>query len=177
MKAVPADHISLAGRSAILSPCGAYRYYLHRFRIDIVRPRHTATFLLLNPSTADARVDDATVRKCWRYAMSWGMTDMVFVNTNPFRSRDPKHVPSTLPNAVKRRNEDHIEEAARHSDVFVGAWSSNAWPMLVAGALVAVKRAGKTVYALDVAISGAPKHPLYLPGDLRPVPWVNNGIY
>ncbi len=171
MRAAKADHISLAARSAELSPCGTYRYWLHRGRRDIEPAlRHTVSFLLLNPSTADATIDDATVRKCWTYAMLWGMTDMVFVNTNPFRARDPKS--ARLPTgSAAQENDMWIERAALGSELFVGAWTPKAAPVLVARALEVLKREHVKIYALDVAKDGSPKHPLYLRGDLKPTLW------
>jgi len=48
-------------RTAHISDCGRYRYSLTRVW-DPGLPR--ATFCMLNPSKADAKVDDHTVRKC-----------------------------------------------------------------------------------------------------------------
>ena len=46
---------------AAISPCGRYRYALWRKWSDM---GPLATFLMLNPSTADASENDATIRKC-----------------------------------------------------------------------------------------------------------------
>ncbi|MDP3851982.1 MAG: DUF1643 domain-containing protein [Luteolibacter sp.] len=50
--------------SAVLSSCGQYRYELWRRWAE--GPH--VLFIMLNPSTADATNDDATIRKCVAYA-------------------------------------------------------------------------------------------------------------
>jgi hypothetical protein len=57
-----------AGRAA-LSACGAYRWWLERLW-DPCRPR--ILFIGLNPSRADARSNDPTLRRVMRFARSWG---------------------------------------------------------------------------------------------------------
>ncbi|WP_445675420.1 DUF1643 domain-containing protein [Pseudomonas aeruginosa] len=46
--------------SAIISECGQYRYLLTRPG-DCLADKGTAVFLMLNPSTADAALDDPTI--------------------------------------------------------------------------------------------------------------------
>lgn len=49
--------------SAVISECGQYRYLLRR-TWDVDRP--VACLIMLNPSTADASKDDATILSCVR---------------------------------------------------------------------------------------------------------------
>lgn len=68
------DLITAAGpavnlRGADFSPCGAYRYTLHRTWNEALPP---VAFLMLNPSTADATANDPTVERCERRAREWG---------------------------------------------------------------------------------------------------------
>jgi hypothetical protein len=75
---------------AEISECGRYRYHLLR-RWD--RPGMslgTVVFLMLNPSTADAKEDDATIRKCVGFANTWGYDGISVINLFGIRSRDPK---------------------------------------------------------------------------------------
>jgi hypothetical protein len=57
------------GRGAVLSDDGVYRYRLWRIWDD---DRAPTAFLMLNPSTADATVDDPTLRRCIAFARRWG---------------------------------------------------------------------------------------------------------
>lgn len=45
--------------NAVISSCGKYRYVLTR---QLGSGSKTATFIMLNPSTADATQDDPTIR-------------------------------------------------------------------------------------------------------------------
>ena len=53
--------------AAVLSPCGRYRYTLERAWAP--NPRYLM-WVMLNPSTADATQDDATIRRCIRIGES-----------------------------------------------------------------------------------------------------------
>ncbi len=53
--------VSYLENDAVISYCGRYRYLLRRVW-DWSKPR--ALICMVNPSTADARQDDATIRSC-----------------------------------------------------------------------------------------------------------------
>ena len=49
---------------------------------------------MLNPSTADAEVDDATTRRCIDLSSGWGFGAVVIVNLFGYISTDPKKLNS-----------------------------------------------------------------------------------
>jgi SagB-type dehydrogenase family enzyme len=63
-------------RIALFSPCGTFRYRLGRRWAE----GPTVGFVLLNPSTPDAEVDDQTVRRCIRFAQRDGYGGLEVVN-------------------------------------------------------------------------------------------------
>src|SRR5262249_1429413 len=71
---------------AVISACGCFRYYLAR---RIAAGDRVATFIMLNPSTADAFVDDPTVRKCQGFARRWGCSLLRVVNLFAVRATNP----------------------------------------------------------------------------------------
>lgn len=78
-----------AGRAAAISPDGAYRYSLHReWRRSEDQPRWV-TFVMLNPSTADAVQDDPTIRRCIAFARALGGTGLAVANLYAFRATSP----------------------------------------------------------------------------------------
>lgn len=50
---------------ALISQCGQYRYWLTRIWDETIRP---LPIIMLNPSTADASIDDPTIRRCISFA-------------------------------------------------------------------------------------------------------------
>jgi hypothetical protein len=51
-----------------------------------------ALFVMMNPSTADLKVDDPTVAKCGRFARAWGYGGIHVGNTFAYRATDKKHL-------------------------------------------------------------------------------------
>jgi hypothetical protein len=72
---------------ATLSPCGKYRYTLERRWSEL--PRYVL-WIMLNPSTADATQDDATIRRCVGYTRAWGYTGILVGNLYAFRATHPR---------------------------------------------------------------------------------------
>lgn len=73
-------------RGAEISVCQRYRYVLTR---QWREQPGGLLWIMLNPSTADALKDDATIRKCMGFARRWGYGKITVVNLFAFRSRDP----------------------------------------------------------------------------------------
>jgi hypothetical protein len=71
---------------AVFSADGRYRYRLTR---DL-GGKTTVTFIMLNPSTADANLDDPTIRRCKGFAKDWGYGRLIIVNLFAFRATDPR---------------------------------------------------------------------------------------
>ena len=66
--------------SAIISECRQYRYVLKRNVPQIVRWVKPMLFIMLNPSKADAEVDDPTIRRCFRFAKDRLHTELTVIN-------------------------------------------------------------------------------------------------
>lgn len=152
--------------SALLSPCGQYRYRLRRTSLLIATKR--ALFVMLNPSTADASVDDPTIRRCKGFAREFDCERLDVVNLFAWRATDPKEL-ARVHDPVGPDNDEHIRQAAGESDLVVCAW----------GASEVAHRRMRTVldllprplYCLGVTKFGAPKHPLYVPASTPLTVW------
>jgi hypothetical protein len=56
--------------NAVISECGRYRYRLYREWAQ--SERMPIMWVMLNPSTADASIDDPTIRRCIAFSKAWG---------------------------------------------------------------------------------------------------------
>jgi len=155
--------------SAIISPCGLYRYTLHRKLSDNAK---AALFIMLNPSTADAQLDDPTIRRCMGFVLRENCGSLTVVNLYAFRATNPKDL-LTCPDPIGPDNDRHIQEQLEHTrevgGIVVAAWG--AFPMAVERARAVTSQFGP-FQCLGVTKAGSPSHPLYLNGAaaLRPYP-------
>lgn len=152
-------------RSAIISPCGQYRYSLVR-QWDKAKPH--LPFVLLNPSTADAKQDDPTIRRCMSFARREGCGGIVVVNLYAFRTKDPKRLRGVA-DPVGPFNKQVIRDAAAvaaESGVpIICAWGANDITQAAGGALAEAREAGAKIMCLGKTAKGYPRHPLYVRGD------------
>jgi hypothetical protein len=157
--------------SASISACGRYRYWLER-RWSAATP---AVFVMLNPSTADAQLDDPTIRRCTGFAKREGHGGLVVVNLFGWRSSDPRQL-ILADDPVGPGNTRAIGEAllmgAMTSGRVICAWGSN--KMAEPQAETLRRRAADfnvNLMCLARTKSGAPKHPLYIAGDAPLIPY------
>lgn len=146
--------------SAVLSPCGRYRYELWRRWAE--GPQ--VLFVMLNPSTADDKHDDATIRKCISYAKRWGFGGVGVVNLFAFRATDPR-VMKAARDPIGSENDATIRRLAQEAGLIVAAWGAHGTHM---GRAAAVLEMLPRAHCLHRTKDGAPGHPLYLPGDAVP---------
>ncbi|MET7713724.1 DUF1643 domain-containing protein [Streptomyces sp. NPDC005407] len=151
-----------ATAAAVFDQSRTYRYLLTRIW-DPARP--IAVWVMLNPSTADAMTDDATIRRCTTFARDrWGRGGIAVVNLFALRSKDPSLL-RTHPDPVGPHNASFVQHVVRQSDLVVAAWGG---PGVMGGRGNAMARAmrdaGVGLKAFGFTLSKQPLHPLYLPG-------------
>jgi hypothetical protein len=157
--------------AVIGGPNQEYRYVLRRTwnkNLPIV------CFVMMNPSDADANLDDPTIRKCIMYARVWGYGGIVVVNLFAYRSSSPTDVQRFQGDPVGPLNDSYIQRAVFEAAIVVCAWGANG----------AYRNRGKRVLeqireylslnwevprCIRMTKSGFPEHPLYLPSNLVPV--------
>jgi len=168
------DPFDKTANGAELSPDGQYRYLLWR-AIDGEHSGRRLLWVMLNPSTADASVDDATIRRCRGYAKNWGFSGIEVVNLFAYRATDPKELTAAA-DPVGRINDIFIAQAARRADKIVCAWGGGVanGPAGRDRAVIEllVAKLGKPLYTLGTTALGHPKHPVRLPKDLEPEVWM-----
>ncbi len=171
---------------AYLSDDGIYRTWL--MRPTGHRGSGHCTFVMLNPSTADHRLDDPTIRRCRGFACILQCNSFGVINL--FSMRAPK--PSQLWSDVARDpvgpdNFDAwslIQKSYNQDD---GDRIIVAWGALPGGApswfrvlwrdqITSLCQHFKfsDLECLAVTKNGQPRHPLYLSNSCRPTPWFIN---
>jgi len=155
-------------KGATISDCGKFRFSLTR---EWELGAGTILWIMLNPSTADASIDDPTIRRCISFSRSWGAKRLEVRNLFAFRATDPKDMEKALANGgdiCGPGNVGKLVDAAAEPEVkaVVAAWGAHKlareWGTLV---LREIKR---PVFCLGTTKAGAPKHPLYVAADTMP---------
>lgn len=144
--------------AAIISECGTYRYSLTRKW----GPGKTLVFVMLNPSTADASVDDPTIRRCIGFAKNYGYDAIEVVNVFALRATDPKELYSHL-DPIGPENDKYIVKATEGVDnTTILAWGTHMDNFDGRVSRILVLLGTKPVFCLGTTKSGQPRHPLYL---------------
>ena len=132
----------------------------------------------LNPSTADARANDPTIRREIGFAKLWKYGQLVKVNAYAFRATRPLDMEANRRagvDIVGAHNDAAILAAARlcveYDGLFLGAWGTHIEPERETRIVALVAEAGAAIMCLGTNAGGSPMHPLYRPADAKPVPW------
>lgn len=157
------------------------RRWAHAFA-DVVEGVMPLTWVMLNPSTAGADTDDATIRKCVGYAKRWGYGGIRVLNLFDRIATDPKGL-ITDPLPCSPTNERTWEQ-------WLLPWNGVEWTAVEAKPDVVVGwgdhgvignrdqwaarmfvRAGIEPTCLGVTKAGQPLHPGRTSYALERVPW------
>lgn len=144
---------------------GDYRYNLYRIW-DFEKPR--VTWIMLNPSTADADNDDPTIRRCIGFSKKFGYGGMSVVNLFPYRAANPKDLMlAKSPDGPTFRNKNSIQAHTGDGRVVICAWGAHGNHMNRAmwTASDLQERKVKLWRLGSPTKSGQPRHPLYLSKD------------
>ncbi|MGX6999851.1 DUF1643 domain-containing protein [Caballeronia sp. KNU42] len=164
--------------SAIVSECGQYRFRLER---EVSMDGVTFAFFGINPSTADATLDDQTVRKWSGFTAINGGRRFIVGNISAFRATSVKDLAKNLiPPARHWENLGHLSRILDEADVLVPCWGNrskapahmhNDFDAVLAMLLVS----GKPVRHFGLTKSGDPRHPLMLGYNTPLTEWNRSG--
>lgn len=160
--------------SAVISDCSRYRYVLSR-PSELADPTSgTALFVMLNPSTADAKVDDPTIRRCRAFARTWGCAGIKVLNLYAYRATNPAEL-KTCGDPIGPDNDSWLLKLAINYRDVVFAWGANAEPERAAEVVDIFRRGRCRMLCLGTTKSGAPRHPLYVKGDTQLAEYIHPG--
>lgn len=150
--------------SAVISQCGLYRYALTRAWSP---DGGSVTFIGVNPSTADADTDDATVRKWRGFATRWGFGSFRVANLFGYRATNVKELASVA-DPVGPHNDHFLLASFGGADLIVPCWGDrgklprNLWPRIDAVKERLRLTTCAPIRTFGLTAGGDPKHPLML---------------
>ena len=178
-------HLNSLQAEAALSSCGAYRWLLHRpiqSSDQISKQRRVLLFVGLNPSRADGRRDDPTLRRLRGFAHQWGYHHLVVLNL--FARISPS--PSLLCRCAEPIGAENdlilhslFQQWAQQPqwDLWLGWGVGGGLRQRDAEVLKMLNdvsdRRGvlSPPFVTGLTKAGYPRHPLYLPSDVQRVAW------
>lgn len=148
-------------KQAELSSDKIYRYSLARcWKIT----NRFLTYIMLNPSIADAEVDDATIRVCCGRAKLLGYKGIVVYNLFALRSVSPKELynhSDPIGPSNNRYLENRLKELYRQNEPVIIAWGNHGSFKNRDKEFLEMSREYNTkLLALKITKSGQPAHPL-----------------
>lgn len=161
--------------SAVISPCGRFRYRLERQLESDGLDGRKLIVVMVNPSTADASADDATIRKVKGFADRNGYSQIIVGNLFAYRSTDIKGLAS-VDDPRGEHNNRYLQAMIWERGDVLFAWGPVAkvpkrfrtrWTTVAK----MVRDAGKTPLCLGVCNDGHPRHPLMVPYSQPLEPW------
>ena len=126
---------------------------------------------MLNPSSADDRQNDPTIRRCISFAQAWGYGSLEVVNLFAYRTAYPREL-KQVADPTGGENDRCLLAAARRAETVVLAWGNG-------GGLRGRDRTVLTLltpyrsklYCLGCNKSGQPRHLLYVKGSVQLTPY------
>lgn len=176
------SQIVRGARLSACKPVPLYRYTLTRqWRIG---PR--VLFSGVNPSTADHRLDDPTVKRWTHFAASWGFGGFVAVNPIPYRAADQGIAARWYDGRAAvdgaedadLQNDLVLAQEAATADLIVVCHGNASWAQpAIDHAMTILSRFGKrALHCLGRTKDGHPIHPMArgqhrVPDDAKPIIW------
>lgn len=169
-------------RDARISQDKKYRYLLRREWDPKLPP---CLFIMLNPSTADAGVDDPTIKRVIGFSTSWGFGSALVGNLFAVRSPSPQMI-LDCDDPVGPDNKSAIEEMVRElydwdfprrelKGKVICAWGSGKMAKFMDQDQTMIgwlqEFGVDNLHTIQTNGTNRPVHPLYLLGSLKPKRW------
>lgn len=166
-------------RDCVMSPCGKYRLSLTRRW----NPGPAPVLLginALNPSKADAEIDDPTVLKLVSFGRIWKFDGYVLTNLWPFRATHPADLFGFQGDIEGAGSPEYLIHCFRKFNITnvlccSGTHSKKQYRQKIhqrtKQIYQALSAAGFTLLCLGINQGGTPRHPLYLAPTTKPRPY------
>ncbi len=152
---------------AAFDASGSYRYSLWRAWSND-SPR--IVFVLLNPSTADEKRNDPTIRRCIGFARTWEFGSVEVVNLFAYRATDATKL-LKVDDPVGEENNYYLVQAVDRCSTVVVGWGTRGMLLGRDREVMQLLAGRKGMYCLGLTNDGLPRHPLYVRGDSSLIPF------
>ena len=168
-----AAKLEICSKTAVISDNGLHRYRLGRRWGS----GEIMAWLMLNPSTADADVDDPTIRRCMSFARREGYDGIEVLNVFSLRSPNPRDLVDSLQAGINpegAENERHWGDVLQDHNVgmVVAAWGAHIGDGGMPHSRTLLKWWPRGWFCLGLTNGGYPRHPLYVRGDTEMLPFL-----
>lgn len=150
-------------KGASISDCGNYRYALWRIWNEGIDAAPLLVFIGLNPSTANAELDDPAIRRCIGFAKSWGYSGIIMLNLFSYRATDPKQL-AKVDKKVGPDGDYWLQRFANTDHDVIYCWGNFPKYQWRINQVKNMLPKGKPI---ALTKGGFPRHPLYLRGELQ----------
>jgi hypothetical protein len=117
---------------------------------------------MLNPSQADAQVDDPTLRRCVGFAQAWGYGGLEVVNLFAYRASRPTAL-RLVDDPIGPQNDRYLRGLPDRVAAIVCAWGNGGRLGERDRVVRALLAEYPQLYCLGRTQAGQPRHPLYCP--------------
>jgi hypothetical protein len=162
--------------TAVISDCNRYRYELHR-DVPLLWKTAPLMFIGVNPSTADADTDDATIRKMRGFAVRLGYSEFMVGNVFAYRATDVRELATVERHAVVGfDNPRHLANMIDRAGMIIPCWGDTGKVPKSLREQFNVMRttlllSGKPVRIFGLTNGGDPLHPLMLSYETQLKEW------
>jgi hypothetical protein len=151
---------------ARFSDCGKYRYRLWR-TWDETKP--AVVYIMLNPSVANSKRDDATITRCIRRAQRLGAGGIFVMNLFAFVATKRAEI-YRVPDPVGPESDTELLDACVGALHVICGWGNDGHYRGRDRQVLKLLRAnGIQPKAVRITKKGAPGHPLYVAYDRPPI--------
>ncbi len=149
-------------RTALFDATGRYRYRLGR---RWQSSGGQVTFIMLNPSRANALADDPTLRACIQFAQRWQYSSLTVVNLFGYCTPHPTELKAAS-DPIGPENDGYVIKAVEQAEQVVLAWGNwGGFGGRDRAILSLLKHHSQKLSYLQLNRSGHPRHPLYIKRD------------
>ena len=146
---------------AAISECGKFRWWLIRVWDESLP---MLCVIGVNPSTADAKEDDPTIRKCIGFGKRLGFGGLLMLNVGAFRSTDPRKWAAAQDSFGPANTVQHLKGYISEFGAIqvVAAWGKNG-SYCPARCAEIIREMQPMLWCWGKNSDGTPRHPLMLP--------------